>query len=133
MRTSAWDRFFRQNSGDSMGSDAASFFDNFFYLLWIRVCKENFTRKYNSVSQKINDTFQFIGDLIAVNDCNEFEKLFKQISAYAAIQKGNIFIWNIYSFPFWTGRWSWFCYDFEVVRLSFTILKYAKQYISLDY
>ena len=70
---------FRQCIGIPMGSDPAPFFANLFLYFyeskWInKIKKESLYR-----ARRFTNTFRFIDDLDAMNDCGEFEKCFKDI------------------------------------------------------
>ena len=70
---------FRQRIGIPMGSDPAPFFANLFLYFyeskWInKIKKESLYR-----ARRFANTFRFIDDLDAMNDCGEFEKYYKDI------------------------------------------------------
>ena len=70
---------FRQNIGIPMGSDPAPFFANLFLFSfeseWIKKTKKD---DYGRV-KRLNNTFRFIDDLIAINDGGEFWKSYRDI------------------------------------------------------
>ena len=58
-----------------MGSDPANLFLYFYESKWInKIKKESLYR-----ARRFTNTFRFIDDLDAMNDCGEFEKCFKDI------------------------------------------------------
>ena len=74
------DRVFRQVIGIPMGSDPAPFFANLFLFYYeCEYVKKLSREKKTALAKKFKHIFRFIDDLIAVNDSNEFEKLFKEI------------------------------------------------------
>jgi len=82
---------FRQMIGIPMGSDPAPFFANLFLFhyecAWI---KRTLTGDYGRV-RRLNYTFRYIDDLIAINDNDEFEKSYKEIYPPAlTLKKENI-------------------------------------------
>ena len=70
---------FRQCIGIPMGSDPAPFFANLFLYFyeskWINKIKKQSLYR----ARRFTNTFRFIDDLDAMNDCGEFEKCFKDI------------------------------------------------------
>ena len=57
-----------------MGSDPAPFFANLFLFFYESRWLKSIKNTNYQVARKFGNIFRFIGDLVAINDANEFEK-----------------------------------------------------------